>query len=74
MTCEGCAATLHKALAKLPEVAAVAVEYPKKIVSIRYYADKPVPRDGVIAAVKDAGYSATFAAETLVMTGDCCAP
>ncbi|MEE9295767.1 MAG: mercuric transporter MerT family protein [Phycisphaerae bacterium] len=60
MTCAGCADMLRSTLAKLPDVADVGVDYAKKTAVVRYPADKPVPSDRVIEAVRNAGYTATL--------------
>ena len=64
MTCEGCANFLRGALAKLPDVVAVDVDYPKKTAVVRYEADRPISAERVVEAVKAAGYSAIPSAKT----------
>ena len=60
MTCEGCATGLRAALAKLPDVASVEVDYPTKTAVVRYSADSPNVENEVIEAVKVAGYAVTL--------------
>ena len=63
MTCGGCADMLRSTLAKLPDIADVGVDYAEKTAVVRYPADKPVPSDRVIEAVRKAGYTATLSRE-----------
>ncbi len=63
MTCAGCADVLRGALAKLPDVAGVDVDYLEETAIVRFKTDKPVAPDRVIEAVKVAGYGAVLSRE-----------
>ncbi|MFQ5592211.1 MAG: mercuric transporter MerT family protein [Phycisphaerae bacterium] len=61
MTCDGCAVRLRAALAKLPNVASVDVDYPTETAVVRYAADGPNINEQVSKAASAAGYDATVA-------------
>lgn len=61
MTCNSCAETLRRALAKLPGVAEVSVSFPQRRAMVEIAADGPSP-DDLAAAVAQAGYRVTGAA------------
>jgi len=58
MTCAGCAVTLQNALAKLPGVVAVDVDYAARAAVVRHEVTRPVRAERVIEAARDAGYDA----------------
>lgn len=60
MTCDGCATGLRAALAKLPDVASVEVDYPTKTAVVRYAAGSPRAADQVVEAMIAAGYATTL--------------
>ncbi len=60
MTCDGCASGLRAALAKLPDVEFVEVDYPTKTAVVRYAAENPLVADQIVEAVKANGYSAAM--------------
>ena len=60
MTCQVCAGIVHSALAKLPNVAGVTVDYDKNRAVVRYDPAKPVQPERPLGVVKASGYSATF--------------
>ncbi len=60
MTCEGCSHILRTALAKVPNVASVDVDYSSKTAVVRFDPGSPVSIEQVIATVKGAGYTARF--------------
>ncbi|MFN4261654.1 MAG: mercuric transporter MerT family protein [Gemmataceae bacterium] len=60
MTCEGCAPTAEKALRSVPGVSAAAVSYEKKQAVVFVPKGQEVPRDAILQAARQAGYSATF--------------
>jgi copper chaperone CopZ len=60
MTCEGCATTVAQAIRQVPGVLAVEVSYEKKQAIVGTEACCAVPKDKILAALKQAGYSGTF--------------
>ncbi len=57
MTCEGCAATVAQAIRRVPGVVAVEVNYEKRQAIIGTQACCQVPKEKILAALKNAGYS-----------------
>ncbi len=64
MTCEGCAATIEKALRGVPGVSAATVSYEKSQAVVLVPTGREVPRDAILEAVRQAGYEARFAEGT----------
>jgi len=60
MTCEGCAATVAQAIRSVPGVRGVSVSYEKRAAIVGTDLSRPIPKDQILAALKDAGYSGTF--------------
>ncbi len=60
MTCEGCAPTVEKAIRSVPSVSAATVNYKKSQAVVFVPRGQEVPRDAILQAVRQAGYSATF--------------
>lgn len=60
MTCEGCAPAVEKALPDVPGVSAASVNYEKAETVLFVPKGQDVPRDAILQAVRQAGYSATF--------------
>lgn len=60
MTCEGCATTVAQAIRQVPGVMAVEVSYEKRQAVVGTEACCAVPKDKILAALKQAGYSGTF--------------
>lgn len=58
MTCEACAASVAKAIREVPEVLAVEVDYAKSEAVVGSKFCCPFPKDDVLAAIKDAGFTA----------------
>lgn len=58
MTCEACAASVAKAIREVPEVLAVEVDYAKSEAVVGSEFCCPFPKDDVLAAIKDAGFTA----------------
>ncbi len=61
MTCEGCATTVGQAIRQVPGVLAVEVSYEKRQAVVGTERGSAVPQDKILAALKKAGYSGTFA-------------
>lgn len=57
MTCEGCATTVAQAIRQVPGVVAVEVNYQRRQAIVGTNPSQPVPKDRILAALKDAGYS-----------------
>jgi copper chaperone CopZ len=60
MTCEGCAPAVEKAIRGVPGVSAASVNYEKSQAVVFMPKGQEVPRDAILQAVRQAGYSATF--------------
>ncbi len=60
MSCEGCATTVAQAIRQVPGVLAVEVSYEKQQAVVGVTAGHPIPQEGILAALKQAGYSGTF--------------
>lgn len=60
MTCEGCAAVAAEAIRQVPGVLAVEVDYEAKRAVVTTDAQRPVPWDDILEAVRSAGYKGTF--------------
>lgn len=60
MTCEGCATTVAQAIRHVPGVLAVEVSYEKRQAVVGTEACCAVPKDKILVALKQAGYSGTF--------------
>jgi len=60
MTCEGCSTTVAKAIRSVPGVQGVTVSYAKREAIVGTASSQPIPKDKIIAALKDAGYSGKF--------------
>ena len=60
MTCEGCAATVEKAIRTIPGVLAVEVDYPSGRAVVGTEACCPVPRVEISKALEKAGYTGTI--------------
>lgn len=61
MTCQGCAATLEKALAALPSVSGVEVSYERGEARVSSPKGTEMPRAGILAAIAKAGFRGTVA-------------
>lgn len=57
MTCEGCATTVARAIRKVPSVLAVEVSYEKKQAVVGTEICCPMPKEKILAALKNAGYA-----------------
>jgi copper chaperone CopZ len=60
MTCEGCASIVEKALRSAPGVSAATVDYEKAEAVVFVPMGQDVPRDAILQAVRQTGFSATF--------------
>ncbi len=60
MTCEGCATTVVQAIRQVPGVAAVEVSYEKRRAVVGTEACCLIPKDEILKAIEDAGYSASI--------------
>ncbi len=60
MTCEGCAATVAQAIRSVPGVQAVTVSYEKREATVGTAPSQPIPKDEIIASLKEAGYGGSF--------------
>ena len=60
MTCEGCSTTVAQAIRSVPGVQGVTVSYAKREAIVGTAPSKPIPKDKIIAALKDAGYAGRF--------------
>ncbi len=60
MTCEGCSTTVAQAIRSVPGVQGVTVSYAKREAIVGTALSKPIPKDEIIAALTDAGYSGKF--------------
>jgi len=60
MTCAGCSVTVAKAIQSVPGVLAVQVSYEKREAIIGTEICCPIPKKRILAALKKAGYGATF--------------
>jgi copper chaperone CopZ len=60
MTCEGCTATVAQAIRGVPGVQAVTVSYEKREAIVGTEVLQPIPKDEILAALKDAGYGGSF--------------
>ena len=58
MTCEGCTATVAKAIGSVPGVLAVQVDYESGKAVIGTEPGRPVPIESILARLKQAGYTA----------------
>ncbi len=61
LTCQGCAAVAADAIRKVPGVVAAEVDYRTGQAVVATDPCCPVPRDQILAALKQAGYTAAFA-------------
>lgn len=59
MTCEACSVALQKAIKGVPGVLGAKVDFKKGQAVVSTEADRPFPKDEVLQAVTDAGYSGT---------------
>jgi len=57
MTCEGCSAIVAKAIRGVPGVLAVEVSYENGLAVVGTEAGRAVPKDAVLKAIEDAGYT-----------------
>lgn len=57
MTCEGCATTVAQAIRQVPGVVAVEVSYETRRAVVGTEAGRPLPKDEILKAIKEAGYS-----------------
>ena len=55
IVCDGCATAIRTALGRLPGVASVDVDVPRKTVAVAH--GPAVSRDAIVAALERAGYS-----------------
>jgi len=60
MTCEGCSTTVAQAIRSVPGVQGVTVSYAKREAIVGTASSQPIPKDKILAALKDAGYSGKF--------------
>ncbi len=60
MTCEGCAAIVAKAVRTAPGVLAVEVNYEKGEAIVGVEICCPIPKDKILSALKQAGYTGKF--------------
>jgi copper chaperone CopZ len=60
MTCKGCAPIVEKAIRGVPGVSAASVNYEKSEAVVFVAKGQKVPRDAILQAVHETGYSATF--------------
>ncbi len=63
MTCEGCSLTLEKAIKGVPRVLSAKVDYKNKQAVVSTEACCPFPKDGIIKAIEDAGFSGSVTDE-----------
>lgn len=70
MTCEGCATTVAQAIRQVPGVLAVEVSYEKKQAVVGTEACCPMPKEKILAALKNAGYSGRFVTEAVKSVSD----
>jgi copper chaperone CopZ len=57
MTCEGCSVALQKAIKGVPSVLSAKVDYKNKQAVVSTEACCPFPKDEILKAIEDAGYS-----------------
>lgn len=60
MTCEGCATVVEKAIRSVPGVLAIEVDYQEGQAVVGTEPCCPVPREGILAALEEAGYTGSF--------------
>lgn len=60
MTCEGCAAIAEKAIRSVPGVLAAQVSYEKREAIVGTEVCCPVPKDKILSALQQAGYTGKF--------------
>ena len=65
MTCEGCSALVAKAIRTAPGVLAVEVDYKKSEAVVGTEICCPIPKDRILAALKEAGYSGSFVGDSV---------
>ena len=70
MTCEGCSTTVAQAIRSVPGVQGVSVSYAKREAIVGTPSSQPIPKDEIIAALKEAGYGGKFVRKTKVKTTD----
>lgn len=60
MTCEGCSTTVAQAIRSVPGVQGVTVSYAKREAIVGTAPSTPIPKNEIIAALKDTGYKGKF--------------